>query len=62
MAGEDVKLRDKARDLSALFGDGRALDELKKVALDKDADLAARKVALFTAAMISWTTISPCAV
>ena len=47
-AGDDVKLRDKARDLSALFGDGRALDELKQVALDKDADLAARKVALQT--------------
>ena len=47
-AGDDVKLRDKARDLSALFGDGRALDELKTVALDKDADLAARKVALQT--------------
>ena len=47
-AGDDVKLRDKARDLSALFGDGRALDELKQVALDKGADLAARKVALQT--------------
>ena len=47
-AGDDAKLRDKARDLSALFGDGRALDELKQVALDKDADLAARKVALQT--------------
>ncbi len=47
-AGDDEKLRDRARDLSALFGDGRALDELKKVALDKEADLAARKVALQT--------------
>ncbi len=47
-AGDDAKLRDKARDLSALFGDGRALDELKQVAIDKDADLAARKVALQT--------------
>jgi len=44
----DVALRDRARDLSVLFGDGRALDEVKKVALDKDADLDARKVALQT--------------
>ena len=47
-ASNDHKLQDRVRDLSALFGDGRALDELKRVALDKDADLAARKVALQT--------------
>ena len=47
-AGSDDKLRDRARDLSALFGDGRALDELQKVARDKEADLAARKTALQT--------------
>ena len=29
-----------------LFGDGRAFDPLKKIALDKDADLSARKAAL----------------
>ena len=47
-AGDDEKLKAKARELSALFGDGRALEELMQVARDKDADLAARKVALQT--------------
>jgi putative membrane-bound dehydrogenase-like protein len=41
-------LRDQVRDLSALFGDGRALDELKRVALDEQADLKFRRVALQT--------------
>lgn len=39
-------LRDRARDLSALFGDGRALDELKRIALDRSADLGLRRTAL----------------
>ena len=47
-AGDDEKQRDRARDLSALFGDGRTLDELKEVALDTEVELAARKVALQT--------------
>ena len=47
-ASDDEKLQTKARELSALFGDGRALDELMQVARDKEADLAARKVALQT--------------
>ena len=42
----DTILRDRVRELSTLFGDGRALDELKRIALDKNADLGARKVAL----------------
>lgn len=41
-------LRERARDLSVLFGDGRALDEVKKVALDTAAAMDARKVALQT--------------
>ncbi len=41
-------LRDRARDLSALFGDGRALDEVKRVALDGKADLTFRRAALET--------------
>ncbi len=45
---DDEKLQAKARELSALFGDGRALDELMQVARDKEANLAARKVALQT--------------
>ncbi len=36
------------RDLSILFGDGRALDDLKKTALDSSADAAARRAALKT--------------
>lgn len=44
----DPSLADRARDLGALFGDGRALDEVRRVALDKTADIALRKVALQT--------------
>ncbi|PYI86874.1 MAG: cytochrome C, partial [Verrucomicrobia bacterium] len=41
-------LRDRVRDLSVLFGDGRALEAVQKVALDPQADLNARKSALQT--------------
>ena len=41
-------LRDRVRDLSVLFGDGRALEEVKRVALDGKADLAFRRAALQT--------------
>lgn len=44
----DAKLRDRARELSVVFGDGRALDEVKRLALDNNAELAARKAALQT--------------
>jgi len=44
----DAILRAQVRDLSALFGDGRALDAVKKVVLDQNADLDARKAALQT--------------
>jgi putative membrane-bound dehydrogenase-like protein len=36
----------RARDLSVLFGDGRALDEVRNIALDSAADLGQRRVAL----------------
>jgi putative membrane-bound dehydrogenase-like protein len=36
----------RVRDLNVLFGDGRALDEVKALVLDPKADLAARKAAL----------------
>src|SRR5207302_5104447 len=39
----DAVLRDRVRDLGVLFGDGRALDAVKKVALDPRADLNGRK-------------------
>jgi len=38
----------QVRELSVVFGDGRALDELKKVALDSNADMTLRKSALQT--------------
>jgi putative heme-binding domain-containing protein len=41
-------LRDQLLDLSVLFGDGRALDEVNRIALDQNADLGARKSALMT--------------
>jgi putative membrane-bound dehydrogenase-like protein len=44
----DTLLRDRVRELSVLFGDGRALEAVKKVALDQLADLNARKTALQT--------------
>ena len=44
----DPALRDRARNLSVLFGDGLALEDVRKIALDADADLAARKSALQT--------------
>ena len=34
------------RDLSVLFGDGRALDEVRQIVLDKDADANVRRTAL----------------
>ncbi|MEO8352351.1 MAG: PVC-type heme-binding CxxCH protein, partial [Chthoniobacteraceae bacterium] len=42
----DAGLMGKVRELGVLFGDGRALDDVKKLALDDKADLGARKSAL----------------
>ncbi len=36
----------RVRELNILFGDGRALDDVKAIALDNKADIAARKAAL----------------
>jgi putative heme-binding domain-containing protein len=47
-AVNDEQLRTSVRELSVVFGDGRALDEVKRVALDKDGDLNQRKAALQT--------------
>lgn len=44
----NTDLRDRSRDLSALFGDGRALDEVKRMALDDQTDLPFRRAALQT--------------
>ncbi len=45
-AGADGALKNRLRDLSALFGDGRALNQIKEVALNQDADLPRRRSAL----------------
>lgn len=45
---DDAALQARMRDLSALFGDGRALDEVKRIALDKSVPPDARKAALRT--------------
>jgi putative membrane-bound dehydrogenase-like protein len=45
---EDDTLAARVRELSVLFGDGRALDEVKKIALDGKAEMGARKAALQT--------------
>lgn len=44
----DPNVVELVRGLSVLFGDGRALDEVQRVALDGKADLAARRSALQT--------------
>jgi putative heme-binding domain-containing protein len=44
----NAPLRERMRDLSVIFGDGRALDEVKAIALDEKADLRFRKTALQT--------------
>lgn len=44
----DPRIVALARELSVLFGDGRALDEVKRLALDEKADLAVRRAALQT--------------
>ncbi|MEI6712451.1 MAG: PVC-type heme-binding CxxCH protein [Verrucomicrobiota bacterium] len=46
--GNDEKLGAQVRALSAVFGDGRALGEVRKVALDEHAEVGARKRAIET--------------
>jgi putative membrane-bound dehydrogenase-like protein len=43
---QDEMLRGRIRDLNALFGDGRALDEIRQIALDPKADIPRRRAAL----------------
>ena len=47
-ASEDSRLGDKVRDLSVLFGDGRALAVIREIALDRDASIPQRQSALRT--------------
>lgn len=44
----DATFHNRVRDLSVLFGDGRALDEVKRVALDDKVELSQRRAALET--------------
>src|SRR5262249_36125852 len=44
----DSALPQQLRELNVLFGDGRVLDEVKRLALDEKADLDMRKAALRT--------------
>jgi putative membrane-bound dehydrogenase-like protein len=44
--GADEPLKNRIRDLNVFFGDGRALNEIKEVALNRDADLPRRRAAL----------------
>jgi len=43
---DDAPLRAAALSLEVVFGDGRALDDIKKIALDRHADLPSRQSAL----------------
>ncbi|MSU51689.1 MAG: c-type cytochrome [Opitutus sp.] len=45
-AGATDALRNRIRNLGALFGEGRATDELRAIALDDSAELAARRTAV----------------
>ncbi len=47
-ANECAELAPLVRELNVIFGDGRALDEIRAVALDKTADIAARRQAVQT--------------
>lgn len=47
-APEDATLRSRVRDLNVLFGDGRALEDVRRLALDDKAALDVRKAALKT--------------
>ncbi|MBC8002388.1 MAG: c-type cytochrome, partial [Opitutaceae bacterium] len=45
-AGGDNALQNRIRDLSAVFGDGRALDEMRAIVINPEAGLAQRRAAL----------------
>ena len=45
---QEAALQTQVRDLNVLFGDGRALDEVKKIVLDETADPEGRRAALQT--------------
>jgi putative membrane-bound dehydrogenase-like protein len=44
--GDDAALANRVRDLNVVFGDGRAIEDVKALVLNTKADMAARKAAL----------------
>jgi putative heme-binding domain-containing protein len=46
--GADPQIKNIVRELSVLFGDGRALDDVRKIVLDKKAEIGIRRTALET--------------
>jgi putative membrane-bound dehydrogenase-like protein len=48
MESKDVRITKFTRELSVLFGDGRALDEIRAIALDDTAEIGVRRAALET--------------
>jgi putative membrane-bound dehydrogenase-like protein len=55
----DEQIRSLSRELSLVFGDGRALDELQQIANGNDADLAARRAAIHTLVAARDETLVP---
>jgi putative membrane-bound dehydrogenase-like protein len=47
-ASADTAIRDRVRELSVVFGDGRALEEVRRLALDDQAGLDVRRAALLS--------------
>ena len=47
-ASADTAIRDRVRELSVVFGDGRALEEVRRLALDDKAGLDVRRAALIS--------------
>jgi len=47
-ASADTAIRDRVRELSVVFGDGRALEEVRRLALDDKAGLDVRRAALLS--------------
>lgn len=45
-SAKDANLRNQVRDLGVVFGDGRALEDVRRVAMDDKADMNARRLAL----------------
>ncbi len=56
---ENEQVRQISRDLSVVFGDGRALDELQRIAAGNGAELSARRAAIQTLVAARDTSVVP---